>query len=180
MGPLQTALRLGQLTAQKDDKTKSLVQNYAVSQLSYKRYCVFVFWFDSPPVGQGLLIHEVSRSHTTTHHSWYDSSGRVISSSQRPLPDNTQHSQKTNIHSLVGFEPTTPAGERPQTYALDSEGTGAGIIKDLVSHPFRILASTQIILAVYRDFLHRTAASCNQTRLQLMTFRFWYGLIYLT
>jgi len=23
----------------------------------------------SPPLGQGLLIHEVSRSHTTTHHS---------------------------------------------------------------------------------------------------------------
>jgi len=22
-----------------------------------------------PPVGQGLIIHEVSRSHTTTHHS---------------------------------------------------------------------------------------------------------------
>jgi hypothetical protein len=30
--------------------------------------------------------------------------GRVISSSQRPLPDNTQ---------LVGFEPTIAAGERP-------------------------------------------------------------------
>jgi len=42
-----------------------------------------------PPLGQGLLIHEVSRSHTTTHHSRKDSSGRVISSSQRPLPDNT-------------------------------------------------------------------------------------------
>jgi hypothetical protein len=27
------------------------------------------FWRDSPPVGQGLLIHEVSRSHSTTHHS---------------------------------------------------------------------------------------------------------------
>ena len=27
------------------------------------------FWRNSPPVGQGLLIHEVSRSHTTTHHS---------------------------------------------------------------------------------------------------------------
>jgi len=50
-------------------------------------------------VGQGLLIHEVSRSHTTTHHSRWDSSGRVISSSQRPLPDNTQHSQQTNIHA---------------------------------------------------------------------------------
>ena len=27
------------------------------------------FWRESPPVGQGLLIHEVSRSHTTTHHT---------------------------------------------------------------------------------------------------------------
>ena len=30
-------------------------------------------------------------------------SGRVISSSQRPLPDNTQHSQQTNIHALGGI-----------------------------------------------------------------------------
>jgi len=52
---------------------------------------------NSLPVGQGLLIHEVSRSHTTTHHSRYDSSGRVISSSQRPLPDNTQNSQQRSI-----------------------------------------------------------------------------------
>ena len=52
-----------------------------------------------PPVGQGLLIHEVSRSHSTTHHSRLDSSGRVISSSQRPLPHSTQHSQQTDIHA---------------------------------------------------------------------------------
>jgi hypothetical protein len=39
-------------------------------------------------VEYGLLIHEVSKSRTT-HYSRYDSSGRVISSSQRPLPDNT-------------------------------------------------------------------------------------------
>jgi len=37
------------------------------------------FWRDSPPVGQGLLIHEVSKSQTTTHHSRQYSSGRVIS-----------------------------------------------------------------------------------------------------
>jgi len=30
---------------------------------------VFFIWPNSPPVGEGLLIHEVSRSHTTTHHS---------------------------------------------------------------------------------------------------------------
>ena len=65
--------------------------------------------FFSPPMtlqpnaGHGLPIHEVSTSHTTTHHSRYDFSGRVISSSQRPLPDNTQNSQQTNIHPPGGI-----------------------------------------------------------------------------
>jgi len=27
------------------------------------------FFLQQPPVGQGLLIRKVSRSHTTTHHS---------------------------------------------------------------------------------------------------------------
>ena len=56
-----------------------------------------------PNEGYGLHILEVSRSHTTTHHSRKDSSGPVISSLQRPLPDNTQHSQQTNIHALGGI-----------------------------------------------------------------------------
>jgi hypothetical protein len=45
--------------------------------------------FHSPVAGFSLLILEVSLSHTTTRHSRYDSPGRVISSSQRPLLDNT-------------------------------------------------------------------------------------------
>ena len=45
----------------------------------------------------------VSRSHTTTQHSRQDSSGRVISSSQRPLPENTRHSQQTNIRAPGGI-----------------------------------------------------------------------------
>ena len=61
------------------------------------------FMARQPPVGHGLLIHEVSRSHATTHHSRQDSSGRVINSSQRPLPDNTQHSQQTDIHASSGI-----------------------------------------------------------------------------
>jgi len=60
----------------------------------------FFFVALQPNEGYGLLIHEVSRSHTTMHHSQEDSSGRVISSSQRPLPDNKQHSQETHIHAL--------------------------------------------------------------------------------
>jgi hypothetical protein len=55
-----------------------------------------------PSAGYGLLVHEVSWSHTTTRHSRKDSSGRVISSSQRPVPDNTQHTQQTNIHAPGG------------------------------------------------------------------------------
>jgi len=56
-----------------------------------------------PNAGHVLLILLVSRSQTRTHHSRQDSSGRVISSSQRPLPDNTQHSQQTNIHVPGGI-----------------------------------------------------------------------------
>ena len=51
----------------------------------------------------GAPILDVSRSHTTTKHSRQDSPGRVISSSQRPLPDNTRHSQQTNIHAPGGI-----------------------------------------------------------------------------
>jgi len=44
-------------------------------------------------------------------------------------PDNTQHSQQTDIHAPVGFEPTISAGERPQTYALDRAATGTRILE---------------------------------------------------
>jgi hypothetical protein len=54
-------------------------------------------------VGHRLLIHEVSRSHTTTHHNRLHSSGRVISPSHGPLPNNTQHSQQTDIHVSGGI-----------------------------------------------------------------------------
>ena len=49
-------------------------------------------------------------SHTphTTHHSRWDSSGHVISSSQRPLPDNTQRSQGRDIHAPEGIQTHNP------------------------------------------------------------------------
>jgi len=46
----------------------------------------------------GFLDHTQRRIH-----SRQDSSGQVISSSQRPLPDNTRHSQQTNIHAPGGI-----------------------------------------------------------------------------
>jgi hypothetical protein len=75
-------------------------------------------------VGLDLLTVEVLESHSDTAHSvrllqvsdWLDAD---------TLPDNTQHSQATGIHSLMGFEPTIlPASEQPQTHALDRTVTG--------------------------------------------------------
>ena len=63
----------------------------------------FFYLMQQPPVDQGLLIHEVSRSLSTTHHNRYDSSGRVTSSTQGSPPGNTQHSQQTDIHAPGGF-----------------------------------------------------------------------------
>ena len=82
------------------------------------RSLFFFFWRDTrppPPVGHGLLIHEVSRSYTT-HHSRQDSSRRVISPTHRPLPDNTQHSQQTDIHDPrldSNPQPQEASGRRP-------------------------------------------------------------------
>ena len=41
-----------------------------------------------------------SRTHYHTH---IDSPGRVISPKQRPLPDNTQHSEQTDIYAPDEF-----------------------------------------------------------------------------
>jgi len=89
-----------------------------------------LFLARQPPVGQDLLIHQVSRLHTTTHHSRSDPSGQVTSSLQRFLPEkNNNYNRRTSMNP-VAFEPTISAGERPQTYALDCAATGNGIFRE--------------------------------------------------
>jgi hypothetical protein len=85
-----------------------------------------------PNAGQGLLMVEVSGSHTMTHHSRYDTSGRVIAPSQSPLPDNTQHSydSQTSMPPVI-FEPAISASDWPQTLALDSSATVIGDLIDI-------------------------------------------------
>ena len=67
-------------------------------------------------VGQCLLIVE-TYDHTQTPHIRYGFSGRVIGSSQRPLSDNTQDSQETEIHASCGIgisSPSKRAAEDPR------------------------------------------------------------------
>ena len=80
-----------------------------MAQSSYCQHVIqflqrlFFFLAQLPPVGQSLLINEVPRSHTTTYCSRQDSFERVISSSQRPLPDITQQTQQTHFHAPGGI-----------------------------------------------------------------------------
>ena len=69
-----------------------------------------------PPVGFEPKISAGERQ---------DSSGRVISSSQRLLPDNT-YKRKTSMPP-AGFEPTISVGEWPENHALDRAATETGI-----------------------------------------------------
>ena len=88
---------------------------------------MFIFGETAPPVGQGILIQEVSRSHT----QWRTTVGRAPldeCSSRRTdlyLKTHNNHNRQ-NPCPPVGFEPTISAGERPQTYALDRAVTGTG------------------------------------------------------
>jgi hypothetical protein len=59
-------------------------------------------WRDSPWSARASSLSRL-HYHTQTHHTRQDSSGRVIRPSQRPLPDNTQHSQETDIHAPAGI-----------------------------------------------------------------------------
>jgi len=45
---------------------------------------------------------------------------------QRPLPDNTQHSQETDIHAFGGIPTTIPGSARVHTHALDRAAIAIG------------------------------------------------------
>jgi len=49
------------------------------------------------------------RDYTRTHHNRWDSSGRGTGLSQRPIPDNTQRSQETDIHAPGGIRTRSPS-----------------------------------------------------------------------
>ena len=74
------------------------------------------------------------RDHTHwTYHTVYDSSGRVISPTQKPLSDNPQHSEADIRVPRLDSNPQTPASERPQTHALENSASGIGTLCNVPS-----------------------------------------------
>ena len=71
-------------------------------------YITFFFMAHSPRWARVALLSRLY-DHTQTHHTWQDSYGRVIRQSHRPLPDNTQHSQETDICAPCGIRTRNPS-----------------------------------------------------------------------
>jgi hypothetical protein len=105
----------------------------------------------------------------------------VINSKQRPLPDNKQHSQETDIYAPAGFEPTIPASERQQTHALGradtwigrfhlEEGTRQENRRRLESNPIYELFTALLITTIYMPKLSPTGQLIIQFR------GIWWGV----
>jgi len=56
----------------------------------------------------------------------------MISPSQRPLPDNTQHSQQTNIHAPGGIQTRDLSRRAAEDHALDRVATGISVFNGSV------------------------------------------------
>jgi hypothetical protein len=82
-------------------------------------WCSSPCWTKSPSLSR---LHDDTQTQNTL---WY-SSGRMISPKHRPLPDNTQHSQATDMHGPARFEPEILTIERLQFHALVRTFTGFG------------------------------------------------------
>jgi len=81
-----------------------------------------------PPLGQGLLIIEASRSHSDTPHSV----GLLWTSDQPDTETSTwQHTTITRDRCMPpkGFEPTIPVTKRPQTHEFDRAATESGSLE---------------------------------------------------
>jgi len=90
----------------------------------------FVYHGATALVDQGILIIEASRTHSDTPHSV----GLIWTSDQPDarnlyLTTHNTHNRQTSMPP-PGFEPTIPAGERPQTHPLDRAATESGLVKD--------------------------------------------------
>ena len=73
-------------------------------------------------VGLGLLIVDVTRSHSDTPHS-----AGLLWSSDRPVAETTHNIRnRQTFIPPTGFEPAIPASQRPQNHAIDRAATGIG------------------------------------------------------
>ena len=92
------------------DETNRVHFNKTIRIYLLKDYVGLIFFqWRNTPSGPGPPHYRGFTITLKTHHSRLDSSGRVISPSQRPIPDNTQQSQETDIHAPGGNRTLNPS-----------------------------------------------------------------------
>ena len=94
--------------------------------LSQSGCCIYSM-AQQPLLGQGLLIIEVSWSHSVRHSTFSTTLLDEWPARRRDLYLTTHNNHKRQTSMFpAGFEPAVPASERPQTHALDRAATGTG------------------------------------------------------
>ena len=93
-------------------------------------------------MGQGLII-ENSRSHTDTPHSIGLLWTSVQPSTNRTPPDNTQHSQETEIHAPAGIRTNNPRKRVAADRRLKTARPSGSAFLHISQYKFRISPSVQ-------------------------------------
>ena len=94
---------------------------------------IYFPWRNSPQWSRASSLWRIHDHIQTHHHTRQDSSGRVISPMQRPLPDITQHSHGTDIHDLGGIQIHIPRKESAADARLRPRGHWTGIVTECSS-----------------------------------------------
>ena len=141
---------------------------------SQTKFCVqrgflCLFLARHPPVGQGLLIHEVSISHTTTHQSV-----GLLWTSDEPVAETStwQHSQQSDIHARDGirthsFSKRAAADPRLRQRGHWDRHTGVTLYKYVcsiiqVSQRRGLFLNLLFILSQYRLKMAETCRLCEK------------------
>jgi hypothetical protein len=88
----------------------------------------FLVWPLLPNLSVEGFCYTWSHSMTHTRYTQQNSPGWVICPSQRPLADNTKHSQGTYIHDPGGIRNRSPSKLGLQTHAVDRAASGIGLV----------------------------------------------------
>jgi hypothetical protein len=131
-------------------------------------------------VGQGIFIIEASRSHSDTRHSVV-----LLCTSDQPdwQTSTWQHTTLTRaeIHDTMGFKITVPAGERPQTHALDRAVSRTGCYCTVISTYIHTYVHTYIqayMHAYIHTYIHKHARTHACMHACIHTYIHTYNALY--
>jgi len=107
------------------------------SFLNKNKLFLFIFYVALwPKADHDLILHEVSRSHTTTDHTRQGFPGRMIKPSQRLyLTAHRTYNRQTSM-CLAGFETRILTSDRPQTHALCRAASGIDTLLERLRNQF--------------------------------------------